>query len=100
LHIPRRVFVKEDYDLASIVFMANKQEVHQLWLNEVDIAGMLKSQASDCKLEVSFSCSHLPDAWRLSLHSASSGWEKNVKGRMPYFIAGLGNFAIKKCHVL
>ncbi|QHS63765.1 GlcNAc-transferase family protein [Chitinophaga agri] len=100
LRIPRRVFVKDDYDAATITFVANQQEVYQRSLDANDIAGMLHSQTDDCMLDISFSCSHLPDTWCLSLHSASGGWNRKVRGRMPYFVAGLGNFAIKKCHVL
>ncbi|NML39999.1 hypothetical protein HHL17_22550 [Chitinophaga sp. G-6-1-13] len=100
LHIPHSVFVKDDYDQAVIAFAADKRIVHELELDAAGVAAMIQRQFDSYTLEVGFSCSHLPDSWILSLHSASSGWEKKIRGRMPYFVAGLGNFSIKKCQVL
>lgn len=100
IHIPNSVIDENElylYEFAHLRFMSNNDEVHQQALNIDEIWKNKSSDERHCRIEINFKCKDLPDSWILELHSKHGGNNKRIKGRMPYFQAGLNGFAIKNC---
>ncbi|MEN5057837.1 GlcNAc-transferase family protein [Sphingobacterium kitahiroshimense] len=100
VHIPNNIIEQNEfaeYKFADLKFMCNNKEVHQQVLNEEETLKIKNSEGGHYKLEVNFKCEDLPDSWVLNLHNKHGGNNKRIRGRMPYFQAGLNGFAIKNC---